>query len=211
MRVVLIDERALVRDALASLLDREHDVVVVACAATLAEAIAVEDAVDIVVTEYELPDAHGAGLVEELMQHFPDASIVVLSMVRQSRKVHEVMRAGAAGYALKTSTADELLDAMRDVMVGETYLHPSLVSEVAREAGLTARGSEARPSLNAREEAIVRCIALGYTNVQTAEALGLSLRTVETHRSRLMQKLGRRSRAELVAYAKQEGLLSDHE
>ncbi|HLK42504.1 MAG TPA: response regulator transcription factor, partial [Thermoleophilia bacterium] len=202
--------QTVVREALRSLLDTEEDFLVVATAATAADTLALGAEPDVVVTDVDLPDARGRQVVSSLRQSFQSASIFVLSGVDHPAWVQRIISAGADGYLLKTAPVDELLVGIRAVAQGQRYLQPSLGVELARWHGSGAEGSPGSTArLSPKEERVLQLLALGHTNSEIAAREGVSLRTVETHRARIMQKLGRRTRAELVRYAREAGLIDD--
>jgi two-component system response regulator NreC len=208
VRVLLLDHRAIVREGLRLLIEQQPDLQVVAQLGTLSEATAAEIGADVIVTELELPDGRGADVVKVLREHQPTAAILALTLIAHPVKVQQVVAAGAHGYLLKSAAPDDLVVGIRSVARGETYLQPSLGVALARWNG-PADGSRGLPHsrLSAKEEEVLRRVALGHTNNEIAEMLGLSLRTVETHRARILQKLGRRTRAELVRYAQDAGIV----
>ncbi|HZQ26148.1 MAG TPA: response regulator transcription factor [Acidimicrobiales bacterium] len=210
VRLLLVDHRAIMREGLRLLIEQQPDFEVVAQAATLCEAkkVRVETGVHVIVTELELPDARGADVVKALREHHPDTAVLALTLVAHPVKVQQVIGAGAHGYLLKSAAPDDLILGIRSVARGQTYLQPSLGVALARWNGPseTSRGLP-HTRLSAKEEEVLRLVALGHTNNEVADLLGLSLRTVETHRARILQKLGRRTRAELVRYAHDAGIV----
>jgi two-component system response regulator NreC len=143
-----------------------------------------------------------------VLQAAPDARVLVLSMQDDPRYVREAFEAGAAGYVLKEAADSEVVDAVRAVAGGERYVHPALGARlVAAEAEERRRAAE--DPLSDREREVLRLLALGHTNQEIANVLFISVRTAETHRAHIMQKLRLSSRAELVRYALDEGLLDE--
>ncbi len=202
IRVVLVDGEHVVRQGVGALLGQHDDI-------EDAGAIAAAD-VQVVVTDLELPDTRGSDVVAALRKCFSDASILVLTRVQHPTKVRDAIAAGAHGYLLKTAYADDLLVGVRAVSHGETYLQPSLGVALARWSGSGSgqTGGDVAPErLSPKEEEVVRLVALGHTNAEIAKSLGVSLRTIETHRARILQKLGHPSRSELVRYAQNAGLI----
>jgi two-component system response regulator NreC len=206
IRLVLADDHAVVRSGLRMLLDSEPDFEVVA------EASNIEDArryarghhPTVLVLDLNMPGGSSLEAIPILRQESPDTQIVVLTMQQEPAFAREALRAGALGYVLKEAADDELVQAVRLAAAGESYLNPRLGARIA---------SEPPPGppddLSEREVDVLRLIALGHTNSEIAEQLFLSVRTVETHRSHIQQKLGLTSRAELVGYALERGLTGD--
>jgi two-component system response regulator NreC len=204
--LLLLDAHALVREALQSMLEGDPAFEVRATAATLAEALAVEEEPDLIVAELVLPDARGVEVVSQLRGRFSSARVLVLTMVDSLADVRLAMLAGARGYLLKEAAASELADAIRRVARGEKYVQPALDAAMARLSDEGAARS-GMAGLSARELDVLRLIALGHTNAEAAAVLGVALRTVETHRAHILQKLGVRTRAELVRHAIAAGLM----
>lgn len=208
VRVVLADRPDVVREGIARLLGEQDDLSLVAVADDLIEASRAARAhrPDVIVTDLLrlLSDGDGAedGL-ETLVREAPTSRVVILTDVRDPLVARDVLGAGARGFALKSARAHELFDAVRRASDGETYLAPALGGAVA---DLTL-GRDGR-MLTPRESEILRLVALGFTNAEIAEALYLSIRTIETHRARLHTKLGTSTRAELVRAARERGLLA---
>jgi two-component system response regulator NreC len=207
VRVVLVDSQTLVREGLRALLDRGSTATVVADVATLALAKQVREPVDVVVCDVELADGRDRDVVRALSDLFHPAPLVVLTLVDQPSRVQRVLSAGAAAYLLKSAALADLELALRAVAMGETYLQPSLVVELARRRSQVyeaRRGVAER--LSAMEQRVLRLLALGFTNAEVAEQIGVSVRTVESHRAQLGRKLGGRSRSNLVRQARLLGL-----
>jgi two-component system response regulator NreC len=209
VNVLLVDHQVVLREGLRLLIEQEPGFTVVAQASSPAEAEALARAgghepLDVIVVDVGAADVSAAHVVADLAAAFPGAAVLVLSTTRHPSKVQEVLAAGAAGYVLKTATPAELVHGIRAVAAGGTYLQPSLGVALARWSGAAA--GRAPGQLSAREEEVLRLVAHGYTNNEIAGLLSSSLRTIETHRTRLAHKLGRRSRAELVKYAIDAGL-----
>jgi two-component system response regulator NreC len=208
IRLVLVDGQNLVREALAVLIDQQDDFTVLAHAASSREAASLRVDADVVLTDFELPDARGRDVISGIKRTFTKASVLVLTVVDGPAKIQQMLAAGAQGYVLKTATANDLFVGIRAVADGQMYLQPSLGVMLARwhESRLGPRG-QVHGRLSPKEEEVLRMVALGHTNAEVSKLMGVSLRTVETHRARILQKLGRPSRAQLVRYAHEAGLL----
>ena len=200
---MFVDDRTVVRQGICALIEQQPDLVVVAQAASVREAGAVGVTPDVIVTEVDLPDARHGDVISGLRKFFPETSILVLTRVDHPAKIQSALAAGANGYLLKTASASDLLNGIRLIAAGDTYLQPSLGVALAR----WHRPRDSNLGLSPKEERTLGLIALGHTNAEVAVLTGVSLRTVEAHRARIHQKLGRRTRAELVQYAREVGLV----
>ena len=205
-KVVLTDDHAVVRNGLRLLLDAEDGLEVVAEAGDLEATGRYVRAhrPHVLVLDLNLPEGSSLPLIPELLEKSPGTAVVVLTMQNDPAFAREAMRAGALGYVLKQSAGTELVDAVRAAARGETYLNPKLGAQLA-----AAPPEPGGPpdDLTGRELEILRMIALGHTNAEIAAALFLSVRTVESHRAHIQQKTGRSTRAELVRYALDNGLV----
>jgi two-component system response regulator NreC len=204
IRIVIADDHAVVRRGLRQVLDAEEGLEVVAEASDLAGARRYVRGhhPGVLVLDLNLPEGPSLPAIPELRAEFPDTQIVVLTMQKEAAYAREALGAGALGYVLKEAAEDELVEAVRRAAVGDTYLNPRLGARVAAEPppGLP-------DGLSEREVEVLRMIALGHTNAEIGKELYLSVRTVETHRAHIQQKLGLGSRSELVRYALEHGLL----
>jgi DNA-binding NarL/FixJ family response regulator len=208
IRVVVVDDHAVVRSGLRLLLDAQSDIEVVGEAANGREAVfaAIEHKPDVVLMDVVMPEKGGIEALPSVLEAAKDAKVLVLSMQDDPSYVREAFAAGASGYVLKEAADTELVDAVRSVAAGGRYVHPALGARlVAAEAEEQAR-RDADP-LSEREREVLRLLALGHTNQEIAKTLYISVRTAETHRAHIMQKLRLSTRAELVRYALAEGLL----
>ena len=196
--IVIADDHAVVRSGLRMLLDAEAGFSVVAEAGTIDEARAavVAHSPSILILDLHMPGDTSLSAMPGLRRSAPETEIVVLTMQEDPAFAREAMAAGARGYVLKEAADTELVAAIRTVAGGGTYLQPDVGAKLA--AG--APGSEAG-SLTRRETEVLRLVALGHTNAEIADALYLSVRTVETHRSNIQAKLKVSRRADLVRYA----------
>jgi two-component system response regulator NreC len=205
VRIVLADDHGVVRSGLRMLLDNEDDFEVVA------EASDVESAgryvrghhPNVLVLDLNMPGGSSLEAIPLIRAESPQTQIVVLTMQQEPAFAREALGAGALGYVLKEAADEELVEAVRRAAVGESYLNPRLGARIASEP---APGPP--DDLSEREVDVLRLIALGHTNSEIAEQLYLSVRTVETHRSHIQQKLRLSTRAELVGYALERGLIN---
>ena len=204
--VLIVDDHAVVRAGLRYLVDAEHDLKTVGQAGSVAEAVELARALapDVILLDVAMPDQSGVDGIPELIAAHPDAKILILSMEDNSGYVRQALAAGASGYVLKEAVDTEVVRAIREVAQGGRYLQPELG---ARLAGVSPQRSVKAGPLSNREREALRLIALGHTNPEIAEKLVISVRTAETHRANIMQKLELSSRAEIVHYAISEGLL----
>jgi len=201
-RVFILDDHTVVRAGVRLLLDDEADLIVVGESSSIAEFVSQPVAYDVVVADLILPDASGEQVVTAVRSHAPTANVLILSMVDDVNAAALALRAGAVGYLTKDAAALELVDAVRSVAEGRRYLQPALGAQLA--AGLPAGRSTV---LRDDELEVLRLLALGHTNQEIAKLLFISVRTAESHRARIMQKLRLSSRAELVRYALASGAL----
>ncbi|HSI79769.1 MAG TPA: response regulator transcription factor [Solirubrobacterales bacterium] len=201
--VVLADDHTVVRSALRMLLEAEEDLDVVAEAGTAAEAVryCMGHKPGVLVLDLNMPGEAGLEAIPKVREASPETAIVVLTMQDDPAFAREAMQAGVLGYVLKEAADDELVNAIRMAAEGRTYLQPELGARLASEPA--AVGDD----LSDRELEILRLIALGHTNSEIAEKLFLSVRTVESHRAHIQQKLRMTKRSELVRYALEHGLL----
>lgn len=202
--VVLVDDHAVVRGALRALLEGQEDLEVVGEAADLAAAAkaVAAHAPRVLVLDVNLPDGLAVDRLAALREAAPGTQIVLLTMERDLSLARRAIEEGALGYLLKDAAHLELIEAVRSAAAGRQYL-PAAVA-----AGLAKKGDEhGRSALSPRETEVLRLMALGHTNREVAEQLDLSVRTVETHRAHIQQKLGLSTRPELTRYALDHGLL----
>ena len=208
IRVLIVDDHAVVRSGIRLLLEREQDIEPVGEAGTGREAVfqARELNPDVILMDVVMPDGTGLDVLPQLTHEHPDAKVLLLSMQDDPRYVREAFAAGASGYVLKEAADAEVVAAVREVAKGGRYVNPELGARlVAAEADAERRAEE--DPLSDREREVLRLLALGHTNQEIAKQLYISVRTAETHRAHIMQKLRLSSRAELVRYALAQGLL----
>jgi two-component system response regulator NreC len=210
IRVLVVDDHAVVRAGLTRILDAEPDIEAVAEAPNGERAVfeAMEHQPDVVLMDVVMPGRSGIEATRAVLQAVPTTTVLVLSMQDDPRYVREAFEAGASGYVMKEAADDEVVDAVRAVASGQRYLHPALGARLL-EAESEERRRALEDPLSDREREILRLLALGHTNQEIAKMLYVSVRTAETHRAHIMQKLGLTSRAELVRYALGEGMLDE--
>jgi two-component system response regulator NreC len=203
IKIVLADDHAVVRSALRLLLDAEPGLEVVAEAGDIDGALRYVRGhkPNVLVLDLNMPGGPSTNAVPELRHASPETGIVVLTMESEPAYAREAIQSGVLGYVLKEAVDEELVSAVRLASAGKTYLQPELGAKLAAGAGELADG------LSERELEIVRLIALGHTNTEIAEQLFLSVRTVESHRAHVQQKLKLNKRSDLVRYALERGLL----
>jgi two-component system response regulator NreC len=207
-RIVVADDHAIVRSGLRLLLEREDDLEVVAEAGNADEAVRAArlEKPDIVLLDVVMPGRSGLEAVPEILSAANGTRVLVLSMQDDPAYVREAFAAGASGYMLKEAADAELVQAVREVASGGRYVHPTLGARLAQ-AEVEAAKRAAEDPLSEREREVLRLLALGHTNQEIAKQLYISVRTAETHRAHIMQKLGLSTRAELVRYALDQGLI----
>ena len=212
IRVLLCDDHALVRSGLRKLLECEADLEVVGEAANAGEAIELSAAAapDVVVLDVVMPGRSGIDALPDILRAAPAAKALMLSMQQDTVYVRRAFAAGASGYVLKDAAGAELVEAIHIVADGRRYLHPFLGARLAASEA-APESQAANDPLSGREHQVLRLLALGHTNSEIAKQLFLSLRTVETHRARIVHKLGLRNRAELVRYAIASGELDSEQ
>lgn len=210
-RVLIIDDHAVVRSGLRLLLAAQEDIEPVGEAGNARDGVFQARTLkpDVILLDMVMPDQSGLEVLPQLIHENPQAKVLVLSMQDDPQYVREAFGAGASGYVLKEAADTEVVSAIREVAKGGRYVHPELGARlIAAEAD--ERRREAEDPLSEREREVLRLLALGHTNQEIAKMLYISVRTAETHRAHIMQKLGLQTRAELVRHALDQGLL-EHE
>ena len=208
IRLLIVDDHQLVRSGLRRLLEAEEDLAVEDEAGTAYDAVRLArlHKPDIILLDIVMPGGSGIDAIPEILEAAPDARILALSMQDDPSYVRQAFAAGANGYVLKEAADDELLAAIREVAAGGRYVDPQLGARLAA-ADATAQAEAEADPLSDREREVLRLLALGHTNQEIAKLLFISVRTAETHRAHVMQKLRLSTRAELVRHALQQGLL----
>jgi two-component system response regulator NreC len=204
--IVLADDHRVVRAGLRMLLDAQEDFEVVAEAGDVAltERRVAAYRPSVLILDVNMPGGSSLPSIPRIRDSAPDTRIVVLTMQSDAELAREALRAGATGYVLKEAAEAELIEAVRLAAEGRTYLNPELGARMAAEV---PERSGPPDGLSGREVEVLRLIALGHTNGEIAAQLFLSVRTVESHRAHIQQKTQRTSRAQLVAYVREHGML----
>jgi DNA-binding NarL/FixJ family response regulator len=207
---LIVDDHAVVRSGLKLVLEADEGIEPVGEAGTARDAIFEARALqpDVILLDVVMPDQSGLEIIPTLLHENPDTKILVLSMQDDPRYVREAFDAGASGYVLKEAADSEVVAAVREVAGGGRYVDPELGARLVAAESAERRRAEEDP-LSEREGEVLRLLALGHTNQEIAKQLFISVRTAETHRAHIMQKLRLSSRAELVRYALERGLLDD--
>jgi two-component system, NarL family, response regulator NreC len=211
IRVLVVDDHAIVRAGLRLLLDAEDDIETVGEAGDAREAVfeVRSSKPDVILMDVGLGSGKsGIEVASDVLHEAPDAKVLMLSMQDDPRYVREAFAAGASGYVLKEAADSELVTAVRQVAGGTPYVDPAMGARIAA-ADAEAERVAAEDPLSERESEVLRLLALGNTNQEIAKTLFISVRTAETHRAHIMQKLRISTRAELVRYAIAQGLLDE--
>lgn len=212
VRVLLADDHAVLRSGLRLLLTSQNEYEVVGEAASGNETLSLAEQLqpDLVLLDLSMPALGGLDALPTLRKLAPSARILILTMHDDPQYLRQALKHGASGYVLKKAADAELLSAMRAVLRGEVYVHPSMTRILLEDMLPDTRdlnGENSWKSLSDREQEVLKMVALGHTSAEIANQLNLSAKTVETYRARGMEKLGLRTRAALVKFALQEGLI----
>jgi DNA-binding NarL/FixJ family response regulator len=209
-RILIADDHGIVRSGLKKVLDARPDLEVVAEAEDGAEAVdkALEEDIDLAILDVSMPRMTGIQAAAELHKRKPELKTLMLSMHDSEQFLFEALRAGASGYVLKSGADTDIVDAVRAAMRGDSYLYPSAVTSLVRDyVERGGRGEEEFDVLTPRELEVLKLIAEAYTSKQIADALFISIKTVDRHRQNILDKLGMRDRVELTRYAIRRGLI----
>ncbi|MGG4044196.1 response regulator [Paenibacillus favisporus] len=213
INIIIVDDHAMVRSGLRMLLNAAPDIEVAAEASEGDEGIrmALEHQPNVVLMDLSMPHGKdGLTAATELKQQLPDVAVLILTMHDDDEYLFRAIHAGAAGYVLKSAPHEELLTAIRTVAGGDAYLYPTATKRLMNEYVEQMRRGESTDlfdGLSEREKEVLSLTAMGYANKEIAEQLVISVKTVETHKSNLMEKLGLKTRPELIKYAMKKGLL----
>ncbi len=209
-RILIADDFAIVREGLKKVLNAKRDLEVVAEAEDGREAVdkALKEDVHLAVLDVSMPRMTGIQAAAELRKRKPELKTLMLSMHDSEQFLFEALKAGASGYVLKSGADTDIVDACRAAMRGDSYLYPSAVTTLVRDyVERGGRGEEQFDVLTPRELEVLKLIAEAHTSKQIADALFISIKTVERHRQNILDKLGMRDRVELTRYAIRRGLI----
>jgi two-component system response regulator NreC len=208
VRVLIVDDHAVVRAGLRLVLDADEGIETVGEAGDAREAVFEVRATrpDVILMDVTMPGKSGIEAIPDVLKEAPDAKVLILSMEDDPKFVREAFGAGASGYVLKDAADAEVVVAVLEVAAGGRYVHPPLGARLAAAEAEAARAA-ADEVLSERELEVLRLLALGHTNQEIAKMLYISVRTAETHRAHIMQKLRLGTRADLVKHALTHGML----
>jgi two-component system response regulator NreC len=214
IRILIADDHAVVRSGLHLLIDARLDMEAVGEAGTGEETVEKTLALhpDILLLDIAMPGLNGLEAARRIREQAPEVRIIVLTMYDDEAYLRQLLEIGVSGYVLKRAADTELIDAIRAVYRGESFVYPSLMGQLIDsylKQPAPARPKVAGEELSARETEVLRMVALGHTSQQIADQLGISVNTVETHRGHILEKLHLRGRAQLVRYALAQGLLDE--
>lgn len=211
IRILLVDDHTILRDGLRALLESEPDLKVIGEAEDGRQAVtlACQQEPDVVLMDISMPLLNGLEATRQIKRQCPNVKVLILSMYDNEEYIRQALEAGAMGYILKDAAARELIGAIRDVYRGEAVLSPAVtrlvIEDYLRWGGI--RPVEEADGLSPREREVLQLIAEGHTNKQIAEILNISIKTVQAHRTSLMQKLDLHDRGELIKYAIQKKII----
>ncbi len=213
LRIFIADDHAVLRDGLKALISRQPDMEIAGEAdnGKIALRMIKEHPPDVAILDISMPELNGVQTTEILKRDYPEIKVLALTAYSDKAYLDGLLKAGASGYVLKMSASEALIQAIRVVAAGGTYLDPEMVHKVADSyvRKQTLRGDRRHRSLTPREEEVMRRIAQGYSNKDISEELSISVKTVESHKANLMEKLELRSRTEIVRYAVRQGWLQE--
>lgn len=212
IKVVVADDHAIVREGVRMILAREQDIVVVGEAGDGQQALDLVASLrpHVVIMDISMPGMGGIEATQRVKANHPEVQVLALTMHEDETYVFQLLRAGAAGYVLKRAAAQDLVQAVRAAAKGEAFLYPSIARKVVEDYLKRVESGEERErydGLTTREKEILTLIAQGLSNQQIAEKLYISIKTVQTHRAHILEKLGLHDRTELVRYAIRKGLI----
>jgi len=209
-RILVADDHEIVRQGVRAVLQAEPEFAVVGEATSGLDVLGLVERLrpQVLVLDLMMPGLNGLEVTRQIHRQFPALRILILSMHATESYVLEALRSGAAGYLLKTGSSAEVLEAVRAVVAGKRYLSPPLSERAIEAYAERAQGaSDAYETLTTRERAVLQLVAEGHSNNAAAERLGISPRTIETHRANLMRKLGLQGQVDLVRYTLRRGIL----
>jgi DNA-binding NarL/FixJ family response regulator len=212
LRILLADDHRIMREGLRSLLEKQPDTEVIAEAENGRTTLQMSRRFkpDVILMDIIMPDLNGIEATRQILAELPDIKVIALSMHSDKKFVVEMLNAGASGYLLKDTAFEELGKALHTVVNNRTYLSPKIAGLMAEDysPSIATKDSSVSLVLTSREREVIQLIAEGKTTKQIASLLNVSVKTVETHRKKIMDKLGTNSVAELTKYAIREGLTS---
>jgi two-component system response regulator NreC len=213
IRILLADDHTVLRSGLRALLSAQADFEIAGEAGEGSEALRLAQTLkpDVVVMDIGMPGVGGIDATARIRRELPSTKVLILSMHDDQGYLRQALRVGASGYVLKKAADTELLAAIRAAARGEVYLDPSLAKGLVEDVVQPRAPEPETPSLSEREREVLRLLAHGHTNQQVADRLCIGVKSVETYKARLMEKLSLKGRAELVRYALAHGLLKDSE
>ncbi len=210
IRILIADDHGVLRAGLRALLSAEPGLEIVDEAANGHEALHLANELrpNVLLLDINMPGPGGLEITRRLHKVLPEVRVLILTVHEDESLLQEAIRAGASGYIIKRAVESELIDAIRAVWRGDLYVHPSMTRALLKDlTSLSPSNDPPVELLTPREVEVLSFIAQGYTNRQTAQALNISMRTVESHRANLMDKLNLHNRVELVRYAREHGLI----
>jgi DNA-binding NarL/FixJ family response regulator len=209
IRVLLADDHSIVRAGLRRIVEESGDMEVIAEASNGREAIRLvhDELPDVAVIDISMPGLDGLEVVSQLQRHYPELPILILTMHEEGQYVVRAIQAGARGYITKQSAPEQLVRAIRKVFSGSRYLTDEAAEALALQVARGSREQSPLDSLSMRELQVLRRLAMGHTNREIASAYGISIKTVDTYRSRLLKKLNLRNNAEISRFAIQNKLI----
>jgi DNA-binding NarL/FixJ family response regulator len=209
IRIVIVDDHAILRDGIRSLLERQVDIQVVAEASNGREALerVHEHQPDVVLMDITMPEMNGLEATQSIKSEFPGIKVLILTQHDNQEYVSPLLQAGASGYVLKRSGGRELVAAIRQVVEEGAYLEGSITSQLLQEYSSSSNGQQPPQHITAREKDVLKYLITGMSNKEIAYLLGISPKTVSVHRSNLMTKFNVRSSIELLRYVEENGLL----
>ena len=210
IKVMIVDDHNLVREGLKAVFDQGDEIDVVGEAGSGEEAIEMVNKVkpDVILMDISMPGMNGIQATKLIRDANPDAKIVILTMLDQEGYVYEAIKAGATGYMLKSTSSDELVNAIQTVNEGKALLHPDATAQLLKEFVTIAQNKAKDYGLSNREMEVLQLLSEGNTNKEIAKALWISEQTVKTHVAHIFDKLGTSDRTETVAQALRSGLVT---
>ena len=212
IKVVLAEDHTIVRQGLRSILEQQPGIKVIAEAENGREAVCIAEQLkpDVVVMDFSMPELNGLEATRQIKQRVPEVKVLILTRHANQEYVKSILRAGASGYMIKKSAADELILAIQSVYRGDSFLDPS-ISRIVIDGYLHPSGGETHAQeliITPRQREVLQLLAEGHPNREISSILHISVKTVDNHRANLMDKLGLNSTTELIKYAIRVGIIS---